>query len=538
MRAFVDLRQLPWVRRLATDYAVNFPALAPFFAGDPSKAEAWAEAVARATSRSLPRHEIAEIIAAQQKAREAPGNAVGAAARLADARTVAVVTGQQAGLFGGPMFTLLKALTALQLAERIGRDHGVAAVAVFWIEAEDHDWNEVRSCTVLDETVAPRTVALPAHPDGRPVPVGSIKFDSSISDALADLESALPATEFRGDLLSALRNSYAPGRGMSDAFARWLEHTLGPRGLVVYDASDPAAKPLASGVFAREISTGQTGRLAASAGADLVARGYHAQFQGAEDGPALFVVEDGRRPIRSDGESLLIGDRRLTIAAVTELARRQPELFSPGVLLRPIVQDTLFPTVCYVAGPNELAYLGQLRRVYEHFGVPMPLIYPRATATVVDAAAQRFLARYNVPIETLQPQDEAGLNELLKSQIPPAVEESFTRASHAIESHMMDVAGALPALDPTLEGAARSTLGKMQHDLQTLHGKMIQAAKRRDETLRRQYLRTRALTFPDGQPQERSVGFVSFLNQYGPAFVERLSGELPAELGKHWVVSI
>ena len=233
-----------------------------------------------------------------------------------------------------------------------------------------------------------------------------------------------------------------------------------------------------------------------------------------------------------------MGDERFPTDALLRQATERPTGFSPNVLLRPVVQDTIFPTICYVAGPNELAYLGQLRGVYQHFGVPMPLMYPRASATLLDSAAVRFLTKYKLPLEALQAQDEAALNELLRAQIPPVVEESFTVASQTIEQQMTRLVEAIPALDPTLEGAARSTLARMQHDLQTLHGKMIQAAKRRDETLRRQFIRARALAFPGGHAQERTIGFVSFLNQYGPALVERLDGELPLDLGRHWIVTI
>src|SRR5262249_11678988 len=156
-----------------------------------------------------------------------------------------------------------------------------------------------------------------------------------------------------------------------------------------------------------------------------------------------------------------------------------------------------------------LAYLGQLRSVYQDFGVPMPLMYPRATATLVDSAALRFLNKYDLSLEALQPQDEAALNELLQAQIPPLVEQSFEKAKNALDEQMTRLIDLLPSLDPTLAGAAKSTLGKMQHDFESLHGKIIQAAKRRNETLRRQYIRTRALAFPDGHPQERSIGFIS-----------------------------
>jgi bacillithiol biosynthesis cysteine-adding enzyme BshC len=415
----------------------------------------------------------------------------------------------------------------------------VPAVAVFWIDAEDHDWEEVRSCTVFDEALTPRSVALPARPGVEPSPVATIALDQSVLDALDEIERLLPPTEFRGSLIDGLRRAYAPGVGMADAFGRWMEEVLGNRGLIVYDSSDPASKPLVSQVFARELSMpGTTVKLAALAGSDLTARGYHAQVHGQDDGIALFHIDGGRRAIRQQDGRFVVGDQQYAAPALVEQATLQPAGFSPNVLLRPIVQDTLFPTICYVAGPNELAYLGQLRGVYEHFGVPMPLFYPRATATILDSAALRFLTKYKLPLEALQAQDEAALNDLLKTQIPPAVEESFSEAEKAIEAQMGRLVAAMPALDPTLEGAARSTLERMLRDLANLHGKMIQAAKRRDETLRRQFIHARALAFPGGHAQERMIGFLSFLNQYGPALVDRLDEELPLDLGRHWIVTI
>jgi len=535
----VDVRRFPWIRRLAADYAFNFHAVEPFFAGDPRQRSAWADAIRRTQAHTRDRSAIAAVLNAQQTRRGAPAAAVEAAGKLADSGTVAVVTGQQAGLFGGPLFTLLKALTALQLAAQVTRDHGVAAVAVFWIDAEDHDWEEVRSATVFDEALSPRSVSLPARPGVEPAPVATITLDHTIVAALDEIEQLLPATEFRGPLMDSLRRAYTAGVGMADAFGRWMEAVLGDRGLIVYDSSDAASKPLVSQVFARELSMpGQTVKLAALAGSDLTARGYHAQVHGNDEGVALFHLDGGRRAVRQHDGGFVVGDQQFAALALVEQATSQPAGFSPNVLLRPIVQDTIFPTICYVAGPNELAYLGQLRGVYDHFGVPMPLFYPRGTATILDAAALRFLTKYKLPLEALQAQDEAALNELLKTQIPPAVEESFTAAEKTIAAEMARLVAAMPALDPTLEGAARSTLERMQRDLQTLHGKMIQAAKRRDETLRRQFMHARALAFPGGHAQERTIGFLSFLNQYGPALVDRLDEELPLDLGRHWIVTI
>ena len=539
VRIPVDVRRFPWIRRLAADYAYDFRSVAPFFSGDPADRSAWADAIARTQAHDRRRAETAGVIARQQERRAAPQAAREAGRLLADRQTVAIVTGQQAGLFGGPLFTLYKALTAIKLAEQVSRDHKVPAVAVFWIDAEDHDWEEVRSCTVFDDALTPRSVELPARPGVEPAPVATIALDESIVEALDELERLLPPTEFRASLIDGLRRAYAPGIGMADAFGRWMEDVLGNRGLIVYDSSDAASKPIVSDVFARELSNpGHTVKLAALAGSDLTARGYHAQVHAQDHSLALFYLEGGRRAIRQQDGRFLVGDQQYAAPALVDQATSQPAGFSPNVLLRPIVQDTIFPTICYVAGPNELAYLGQLRGVYAHFGVPMPLFYPRASATVLDSAALRFLTKYKLPLEALQAQDEAALNELLKTQIPPVVEESFAEAEKAIEAQMARLIAAMPALDPTLEGAARSTLERMQRDLQTLHGKMIQAAKRRDETLRRQFIHARALAFPGGHAQERTVGFLSFLNQYGPALVDRLDEELPLDLGRHWIVTI
>jgi bacillithiol biosynthesis cysteine-adding enzyme BshC len=539
VRIPVDVRRFPWIRRLAADYAYDFRSVAPFFSGDPADRSAWADAIARTQAHDRRRGDIAGVIAQQQERRGAPPRAREAGKLLADRQTVAVVTGQQAGLFGGPLFTLYKALTAIKLAEQVSRDHKVPAVAVFWIDAEDHDWEEVRSCTVFDESLTPRSVALPARPGVEPAPVATIALDQAILEALHDVEQLLPPTEFRGSILDGLRRAYAPGIGMADAFGRWMEEVLGNRGLIVYDSSDPASKPIVGEVFARELShPGHTVKLAALAGSDLTARGYHAQVHAQDDSLALFYLEGGRRAIRQQDGRFVVGDQQYAAPALVQQATSQPAGFSPNVLLRPIVQDTIFPTICYVAGPNELAYLGQLRGVYEHFGVPMPLFYPRASATILDSAALRFLTKYKLPLEALQAQDEAALNELLKTQIPPVVEESFIEAEKTIGAQMARLVAAMPALDPTLEGATRSTLERMQRDLQTLHGKMIQAAKRRDETLRRQFIHARALAFPGGHAQERTIGFLSLLNQYGPALVDRLDEELPLDLGRHWIVTI
>ena len=535
----VDIRTFPWIRRLASDYAFAFERVAPFFAGDPATPAAWADTIKRSQSYHRQPVEIARVIAAQQAERGAPAAARESASRLADPSTRVIITGQQAGLFGGPLFTVLKAVTAMKLAAQVSKEHRVPVVPVFWIDAEDHDWPEVNGCTVLDDELAPITVRLADLPGAGSLPIARLTLNDAVNPALDQLATALPDTVFKADLLTALRSAYAPGRSMAAAFGVWMEHVLGPHGLVVYDSSDPASKALARDVFVTELTQpGHTARIAAAAGDALVAQGYHAQATLADGTVSVFHLNAERAPIRIDGDKAMIGDHVLSATQLREEAQQHPQHFSPNVLLRPLVQDTVFPTICYVAGPNELAYLGQLKEVYAHFGVPMPLFYQRGSATLADSATLRFLSKYDLPITALRARDESTLNQLLESQLPPTVEQALTSVSSLIDERMAAVAAAVPQIDPTLEGAVKSTQGKLQHEVQALHNKVIQAAKRRDDTLRRQFQRAQALTFPQGHPQEREVGSVWFLNRYGPILVDRLMDELPLAMGHHWVLTV
>ncbi len=527
------------MRLLAADYAFAFDRLSSFYPGNPMRDDAWRDVIVRAHAvpRATPR--LAAILRAQLLARQAPPEALEAAAAFAEPQTVAVVTGQQAGLFGGPLYTLHKAITAITLARRVSREYGVRAVPVFWIDAEDHDWEEVRSCTVFGEEHQPGTVRLADLDGAGERSIGRLVLGAQGDAAVSALEGVLPPTEFTAELLAMLREAYAPGRSMSEAFGRVLEHMLGRFGLVVYDASDPASKPLAADLFARALlDPGRTSHLAAESGAALEALGYHAQVSTVEHSAPLFLMNGAREAIRFHGDTATAGDRDIPLAELVALARTAPERFSPNVLLRPLVQDTTFPTICYVGGPAELAYLGQLKGVYAHFGVPMPLIAPRASASVVDSATLRMLAKYDVPFADFRRQDELTLNHLLERQLPPAVDASFADATAAILARMEAVTAAAAVVDSTLEGAAKGTLGKMQHDLQALHGKVVHAAKKKDETLRRQFRRTQGQLFPNGHPQEREVGAVWLLNRYGAAAVDRLVDLLPFDFGHHWLLQI
>lgn len=533
----IDFRELPWTSRFANDYCYEFDQLQEFFLAHPQRSDAWKTVIdARHATPTDPA--IGEVLVRQLQERGAPEAALSNANELLNKNSVAIVTGQQAGLFGGPLFTVLKALTTIKLARQVSKDYDITVVPVFWIDAEDHDLAEISGCQCLDAdmNLSPIEMPLDAYPG---TSAATIRLSASISEVLEQLTAILQPTEFTEETQKQLRAAYAPGIRLVEAFARWLDTLLGKYGLVTYDASDPRTKPIVQSLFARELETrGQTSRLAAAAGSAMEAKGYSAQVSPNLDTTALFRLDSQRTPIRIGDSGFLVGGQSISTQTMHAELETKPEAFSPNVLLRPLTQDVLFPTIAYVAGPHELVYLGQLKKIYDSFDVPMPVIYPRASVTIVDSATVKFLNRNNIDFTTLQPQDDRALNTLLAAQLPDEIDTAVTAVNQSISEHLSIIESAVLRVDATLGGAVKSTHGRMDKELRNLREKIIQGAKRRDETLRRQFSRARSQSFPGGTPQERTIGSIYFVNRYGDAFLDRLLEQLPLEIGRHWLLTV
>ena len=539
-REAVDLRRFSWIRPLVTAHARDYERVAALFSGNPADQTAWQSTIARVSRGASHRDAVADALAAQLTRRSAPPAAHAAAALLRQPASVAIVTGQQAGLFGGPLYTLLKAVTSIQLARKVAREHGVPAVPVFWVDAEDHDWDEIRSAQILDASFSVVDLTLGQLPGAGSEPVGRLVLDDSVETAIAALQTHLAPSDFTAEVIDLLRRRYRAGTRVGAAFAGLLDDLLGAEGLVVFESDDAALKPLVADLFVRELEQPcKTTKLARDAGALMASLGHAPQVEPADDSVALFHVNQGvRRSIKRQGEAFTTGDTTRSADELKAEAEAHPERFSPNVLLRPIVQDRLFPTACYVAGPSELAYQAQLGGIYREFSVEPPLLYSRASATILDSAAARFLERSGMPLEALQARDESALNKLLESQLPPGLDRAIGESDAAFADRLAALKPLVAAIDPTLAGAVDTTVDKMRDTLKTLNNKIIQAAKRKDDTLRRQFTRTRALTFPGGTPQERALCVVFFLNRYGVGLGQRLLEMLPLETDQHYVLTL
>jgi bacillithiol biosynthesis cysteine-adding enzyme BshC len=535
----LDYRELSF-KPLFVDYLNRYQALSPFFPGDPFAQDSWAK-IARSLDRAAhPRTEVARSLTELNRALGADDLALASVAAL-EGGALAVVTGQQVGILGGPLYTLYKALTAVRLARKAASLLDRPVVPLFWMDGDDHDFDEVRRTSVLSS--AGELVSLDYDGDGSQsrVPVGQRLLEPAIDKVLEAASNTLPPSEFKTEILEALGDCYRSGRTLADAFGRFLLRLTRGSGLAVVDPSAPALKRLAVDLFRRELREARESKeRVRSTTRTLVEAGYHAQASVVDAHVNLFYAAPERHPISIEGAGLRLSPNAsvVTMGEAERLLGEEPERFSPNVLLRPLYQDTLLPTLAYVAGPSELAYLAQLGGLYAQYGVTMPLIAPRASFTVVERSQARFLERYEVAIPRLSSDDESVLNEILRKHSPPQVEEDLARAQTCIQELTSALERDLAEVDPTLVGTVASTRGKLLHHLKELESKALKAVKRKNETVRAQFLAARTALFPGFGMQERKLSPVSFLNKHGWHFTRIVDEALDPSVKAHLLLYV
>lgn len=523
---------------LFLDYLAERPSAAPFLGGEGLSLGAVERSATRALALERPRARVAEALERQQLSRGAD-EAARNARRLAEPDAVAVVTGQQAGLFGGPLFVLLKAVASMELAARLEQRRGSPVVPVFWVASDDHDFAEVRSVAVLDAAGAIRTLRYAPRTEPAGAPAWSIALDETIPERVEDLRRTLPPGLGYEETLGAVAACYVPGETLSGAFARLVSRLL--PGLVVLDPHDPELKALSAPVLAREIREGSSSsRLAIERGRELLAAGYHQQVPVRPGFLNAFLVSAGQRRALglADGEVEVRGTReRFPVAEALRRLEADPSAWSPNALLRPIVQDALLPTAAYVGGPAEVAYHAQITACYDHFGVPRPLVLPRPSATLVEPAQARALDAEGLGLADLVADPETLVTRWAREEYPE-VEGAFARAREAIEREMGAVEDALGAKDPTLRGAAAAARGRALHPVFALHEKALRALRKRNQGRADRLRRTRDALFPGGSLQERGLGLVAALARHGTALVPLLRERLDLFARGHQVVRL
>ncbi len=529
--------------RLFVDYVTDYQYVRQFYNGNPKEPSDWRRVLKQVLDKKIDRSAISKILSRQNRDFHCGVRTLANIDFLRDDNCAAVVTGQQVGLFTGPLYTIYKAITAVKLAARLGEQFPENKfVPIFWIAGEDHDFEEVSSVSLFNGAGELTRFEYKPSKEGSESnygAVGEIELDESIVDLFKSAADALVPTEFKPKVLELFETAYQKGMTFNRAFVHLMNVLFEDSGLIFLNSNDAELKKILQPVFKKELaSTPKTCQLVIDQSA-IIERQYHAQVKPRPINLFLFH-ERGRYPIEPhpDGYFLKGTRQHFSKQEMDTLVETKPELFSPNVVLRPLCQDTLLPTIAYVAGPSELAYFGQFRTLYDEFGLPQPIIYPRASVTIVEEKVEKVLERFS-----LEATDMFGDLEFLKQQVAEQIsdlkaEEFFTSSWNSIRESLDQLKPALQSIDPTLLPALGHTLDKLHSHLEALKGKTIAAQKRQHEVALRQIEKAGMNLFPSSDFQERQLNVLYYLNKYGLEFLRWLFREIEIDKYKHQLLQI
>jgi len=462
---------------------------------------------------------------------------------LRESDCVAVVSGQQAGLFTGPLYTIYKALAAVKLAGCL-RQRNTKAVPVFWMAAEDHDFAEVANAEFITRDCQLSSVDVPAnlHEEGQPV--GQVVLNESINDVVEQLFALLPNSEFADDMKALVQKAWQPGRGFVDSFATMMTSLLGSYGLIFLDPLDADLKKLAAPLYsaaakqAAEIATAVEQR-----SKELEDTGYHAQVMATANSFPLFLHDDtGARHALARTQTGKYRakdiDAEYTSDELAQLALESPQKFSPNVTLRAVVQDYLLPTISYYGGAAEIAYFAQTGEVYRVLGRPVTPILPRSSLTMIERHASRVLERYDLTLEDLFDGIDPVIKRVVEEYLGADTAKLFAKTEEKVNEELDRLRQELESVDPTLAGALDTGRKKINYQLDGLRTRFVRAQMSRDESAHRQLQRVFEQLYPNKELQERHINITSLLARHGTYVIEWIYNAINLGSNEHQVVKL
>ncbi len=530
----VCLRQteLPGVRPIFADLLYQFPKVAEFYRYAPSLDSAQAAA---GEVRIDPQHR-ADLVEELRRQNVGCGKETRANIDLlAEPSTVVVATGQQVGLFGGPVFSIYKALTAVKFAEELTR-RGTPAVPVFWLATEDHDLDEVDHGWAFSGEGCPER--LQATTEGtRGAAVGAFRIADADLDKLEKLVSGLP---FADEAMAMARETYSDGPYFADAFIAMFRKLLCRFGLIFLCPMQSEIRRLASPVIEQAIERSpELMDALVERGHSLEAAGYHQQVHVDAETSLFFLFEnDVRVALKRQGETYRAGSKGYSAADLLARLRENPLEFSPNALLRPVMQDYLLPTAALIGGPAELAYLGQSAVLYEALLDRMPVVMPRATFSILDDSAAKLLERYYLtPSDCFVP--AAELEERIAAALVPAeIHSTFKKSTDEIEIAMGRMEQRLASFDPSLQTSFSLSAKKIRFQLEKIEAKTARESLRRNETAQRHAAYLSGFLYPNRSPQERVYGALPFIAKFGKDFVDKIADAITADCVDHQILTL
>lgn len=462
---------------------------------------------------------------------------------LRQPETVAIVTGQQAGLFTGPLYTIYKALSAIKMAQNLTAS-GTKAVPVFWAATEDHDFAEVSESFFVG--ASGDIVRCAYSPDAyiENQPVGSVEIDGGIEATIDEIFAQMPRTEFSADVRSVLSASWQNGATFGDAFLATLARLLGKYGVIFIDPMNAQIKRLCAPICAEAVKHADaiTENVRVRS-AELENTGFHAQVVVEENYfPFFWQADDGRRTalrkLRDGIYRAKDGKREFDLSELERIASDEPQRLISGVMLRPVVQDFLLPTACYFGGAAEIAYFAQNSEVYRVLNRPVTPIFHRQSFTIVEAKHRRLLDKFDLQFSGLF----AGLEEirlrLAETTIALDTARLFAEVEERINTELNRLDQNLSQIDSTVAANLVKRRRKIVYHIAALRKKAMLAQIRNDETLNRQLDSLFNSLLPKGALQERSVNVFTYLNKFGPGFIDWLYDAIDLEDKGHRIIDL
>jgi bacillithiol synthase len=539
----LPFQQIPHTTRLFLDYLSYTPSVRSFYPRSPIFSEWVKDESRRVVYDAARRGKVSEILERQNRAWSASPKTLANIERFRRG-ALAAVTGQQVGLFGGPLFSIFKALTAVKLAEEATAG-GVDCVPVFWLATEDHDLAEVNHVALLSEHGLPERLAVesPAF-EGNAVddaPVGTVKFGPEIDPVVERAAALLGDSE----VTTWLRQAYRPGESLGSAFALLFARLFADWGVILLDPAEKDFHDLAKPLFRAAIErVSELDEALLARGKALEAAGYHQQVKVTTATTLLFEVKNGARTVArrrnngADGSEFAVGEERSSSEELVERIEDAPETFSPNALFRPVVQDYLLPTLVYTGGAAEVAYFAQAAVVYEKLLGRVTPILPRFSATLLEAKAERILTRYQLSLPEVFHGPEKVREVIAARSLPSDLQARFSEAYASVEQSMAALRESIGRLDSTLIDTAESTRTGMSHQIDRLRARVARAEQQRNEVITRHADALSHALFPNKVLQEREVAGVSFVARYGLELLANLYEHVHPDCHDHQVIEV
>jgi bacillithiol biosynthesis cysteine-adding enzyme BshC len=540
---YINFSDIPGHHNLFLDYLYEFENVKKYFSYDFRDRENYLKVFKNISdSRHNIGKQVSSIIFDQYSSFKISDKTKKNIEELANKNTLAVVTGQQLGILGGPLYTLHKIITAIKLSQQLSQRYDdYNFIPIFWLEGDDHDFNEVRTTKIIDE--ANKLVAIgygeEISEEDAKQSVGLLKFDESINEFINQLESLLRDTEFKNPLIDKLRSYYSARKSFKSSFKELIHSIFDEHGLVILDPQDKKLKELLKPVFKKEISEfrNYTDKLVhASAELEEI---YHAQVK-VKPVNLFLNVDDARYSIEPVENQFRLKRKRKTFEReeLLEIVETEPERFSPNVLLRPICQDYLLPTAFYIAGPSEISYFAQVKSLYSFFNVSPPIIYPRSSATYVEKSITKTLDKYSISISDLFIDVENVKRRVIDSISETSLEEVFAEISNEIELTFDRLKEILFELDRQTADGSKKYRDKILGALNELKVKAEKTQQKKYEVTLRQIDRTAINLYPNANLQERELNFVNFANKYGMDFINLIFEKLEINKFEHQIIEM